>query len=69
MLYQTELPERAHARDRTKDFQILNVTLSQLSYMGIGSVGNSVAKRGKWGEKNKKHRVLLAGIEPATPGS
>ena len=39
MLYQTELPERAHARDRTKDLQIFSLTLSQLSYMGIHSAG------------------------------
>ena len=59
----------AHARDRTKDLQIFSLTLSQLSYMGILSVGNSVPERGKWKKKMKKHHVLLAGIEPATPGS
>ena len=42
----------AHARDRTKDLQIFSLTLSQLSYMGIHSVGNSVAKRGTWEKKN-----------------
>ena len=25
----------AHARDRTKDLQIISLTLSQLSYMGV----------------------------------
>ena len=53
MLYQTELPEqmRAHAGGRTKDLQIFSLTLSQLSYMGMHSVGNLVAKRGTWGKK------------------
>ena len=43
--------DSAHTRNRIKDLYIFNLTLSQLSYMGIHSVGNLVAKRGTWGKK------------------
>ena len=57
----------AHARDRTKDLQIFSLTLSQLSYMGILSAGNSVPKRGKWRKKKEKASCTPGGDRTRDP--